>query len=289
MLKEFRVIIRLFLAGLFFFPAELFSQVTEIVEELNINPNTSTIRTRIKPPKGYTWIVEDPGSFGDFLVNFPLYPENFPIRDFRQIPIQKQYNHAAVLNVDVGEKDLQQCADAWMRLYAEYLWAKKDFDKIVFEFTSGQKLSWNDYKSGIRTTEAGEMVTFRKSAKADDSYANFRNYLNLVFNYAGTISLDRESVSVLKDKDIRTGDLIITPGSPGHSVFIVGRAKNYAGKMVCLLAESFMPAQDIHIIINPLNKLISPWYELRTSAVSIRTPRYIFKPVSIKRYYQLVE
>ena len=225
---------------------------------LNINYEKSTIRTRFSPPKGYSWQTEESGSFGEYLVNFPLYPENFPVRDYRQIPVPKQYNHAAILKIDVGDKDLQQCADAWIRLYAEYLWVKKDFDKIEFEFTSKQKLSWNDYKNGIRTTESGDQVKFHQSAKPDDSYKNFRNYLNLVFNYAGTISLDRESKPILRNQDIKTGDFLITPGSPGHSVFIVGIAKNTAGKRVYLLAESFMPAQDIHILVNPFNKNISP-------------------------------
>lgn len=280
---------KFFLLVMVLISGEVFPQVIETTKDLNVNYDKATIRTRFAPPKGYTWIEEEPGSFGEFLVNFPLYPENFPIRDYRQIPIQKQNNHAAVLKIDVGEKDLQQCADAWMRLYAEYLWTKKEYSKIEFEFTSEQKLSWNQYKSGIRTTEVGDRVKFHKSAKPDDSYANFRNYLNLVFNYAGTISLDRESVPVLKNKDIRTGDFLIKPGSPGHSVFIVGRAKNASGRMIFLLAESFMPAQDIHIIKNPVNPLISPWYALDVKAPVTRTSRYLFKPTSIKRFYQLAE
>lgn len=269
--------------------SSVFSQVVESTQDLKVNYDKATIRTRFSPPRGYTWIEETPGSFGDFLVNFPLYPENFPIRDYKQIPIAKQYNHAAILKIDVGEKDLQQCADAWMRLYAEYLWAKKDYDHIVFEFTSGQKLSWNEYKNGIRTTEIKDRVKFHKSAKPDASYENFRNYLNLVFNYAGTISLDRESVPVLKNSDIQTGDFLIKPGSPGHSVFIVGRARNASGRIICLLAESFMPAQDVHIIKNQSNPLISPWYALDVNAPVTKTSRYLFKPTSIKRFYQLNE
>jgi len=267
---------------------QFFSQeIEETTKMLNINYEKSTIRTRFSPPKGYSWQTEESGSFGEYLVNFPLYPENFPVRDYRQIPVPKQYNHAAILKIDVGDKDLQQCADAWIRLYAEYLWVKKDFDKIEFEFTSKQKLSWNDYKNGIRTTESGDQVKFHQSAKPDDSYKNFRNYLNLVFNYAGTISLDRESKPILRNQDIKTGDFLITPGSPGHSVFIVGIAKNTAGKRVYLLAESFMPAQDIHILVNPFNKNISPWYELDVNAPKTFTAKYIFNPTSIKRFHSL--
>ncbi len=281
---------KIFLLVFFLFGFYGFSQeVEETTQNLNVNYDKATIRTRFNPPKGYTWLKEKEGSFGDFLVNFPLYPKNFPVRDYQKIPIKKQYNHVAILKIDVGEKDLQQCADAWMRLYAEYLWAIKDFDRIVFQFTSGQSLSWNDYKKGIRTTEIGDRVKFHLSAKPNDSYENFRNYLNLVFNYAGTISLDRESKTILRNKDIQTGDFLITPGSPGHSVFIVGVAMNSVGKKVYLLAESYMPAQDLHIIINPLNRTISPWYELDVNSPKTVTAKYIFNPTSIKRFHSLFD
>ncbi|MDR2205981.1 MAG: DUF4846 domain-containing protein [Flavobacteriaceae bacterium] len=277
---------------IFFFLIPMFGYsqiIEETTEGLDVDYSKSTINTRFFPPKGYSWKEEKSGSFGEFLATFPLYPEHFPVRTYKKIPLAKQYNHVAILKVDVGEKDLQQCADAWMRLYSEYLWAKKDYDKIVFQFTSGQYLSWNDYKNGTRTIEIGDKVKFIKKAKFDDSYKNFRKYLNLVFNYAGTISLDRESKPILRNKDIQTGDFLINPGSPGHSVFIVGIAENAEGKRVYLLAESFMPAQDIHIIINPLNKNISPWYELNVNAPVTQTAKYTFKPTSVKRFHTLWE
>ncbi len=264
-----------------------FSQVIETTKPLEVDYSKSTIRTRFTPPKGFYWITEEPGSFSEFLVRLPLHPEGFPIRDYRGVPIEKQYHHVAILNVDVGDKDLQQCADAWIRLYAEYLWIQKRFDDIVFQFTSKQLFSWNDYKNGIRTTEIKDKVKFSKSGKYDDSYENFRDYLNIIFRYAGTISLDRESVPLVRNQDIRTGDFLITPGSPGHSVFIVGRARNSAGKQLYLLAESFMPAQDIHILKNPVNPNISPWYELDINAPKTVTAKYTFNPTSIKRFHAL--
>ena len=29
-----------------------------------------------------------------------------------------------------------------------------------------------------------------------------------------------------------------------------------------MLAQSYQPAQDIHIVVNPLNEKMSPWYEV---------------------------
>ena len=152
------------------------------------------------------------------------------MRDFTGIPIDNQKNHIAILRIDVGEKNLQQCADAWIRLYAEYLWLNQRFDDIGFEFTSGQFFSWNDFKNGIRTKEYRKKVSFVPTEKFDNSYENFQKYLEVIFRYAGTISLDRESIPIKNNLAIRTGDFIIKPGSPGHSVIIVGVARNLAGK-----------------------------------------------------------
>lgn len=265
----------------------LSSQVMETTAPLVIDESKSTIRTRFFAPTNYVWVKEEKDSFAEFLNNFPLYPPNFPVRDFNAVPIPKQYNHAALLNIDVGSKDLQQCADAWMRLYAEYLWSKKKYDEIGFHFTSGQFLSWNDYKSGTRTKETGDRVSFHKIGKKDDSYETFREYLDVIFRYAGTISLDKEGVPVKKNYEIKPGDFLITPGSPGHSVFVVGRSRSSSGKYLYLLAESFMPAQDIHILRNTLNAKLSPWYELDINSPQTVTAKYIFKPTSIKRFHAI--
>ncbi len=266
-----------------------YSQIVEETRTINYHPSEFTIKQRISPPEGYYWQDEVEGSFADYLTQQVLAPEGFPVRDFRKNLIKRQDLHVAVFETEVGAKDLQQCADAWIRLYADYLWEKKRFDDIVFQLTSEQPFSWNDFKNGVRTVEDGERVQFLKTGKFDYSYDNFRNYLDVIFQYSGTKSLDKESVSVKSNADIRVGDYLLKPGSPGHLTMIVGVAKNKNGKKIYLLAESFMPAQDIHIIKNPKNKLLSPWYELDTKALQIVTAKYRFGPNSIKRLYQLIQ
>ena len=92
----------------------------------------------------------------------------------------------------------------------------------------------------------------------------------------------------MKDNaSIKAGDFLIKPGSPGHSVIIVGVARNVSGKKLYLLAESYMPAQDIHILVNHKNPKLSPWYELDVNAPQTVTAKYIFKPTSIKRFHAL--
>lgn len=249
-----------------------------------IHKNKNTVRERFPAPEGYEWIEEPSGSFGYFIEHFTLKPYGSPILKYDGTQIAKQHLHEAVFDIDTGTKDLQQCADAVIRLRAEYLFKTGKSDEIRFHFTSGDLLSWNDYRSGIRAFVNGNAVRFRKTAAYDNSYGNFRNYLELVFNYAGTISLNRETEPVTKTQDLKSGDLLITPGSPGHVVFIAGACRNKKGERLFLLGEGFTPAQSIHILSNPFDSEISPWYSLRTDDPETKTARYIFKPSNFRKF-----
>lgn len=251
---------------------------------VTINKDKNTIKDRFSTPEGYEWINEKPDSFGYFLENFNLKPYGSQILKYDGTPISTQYLHEAVFDIDTGNKDLQQCADAVIRLRAEYLFKIKKSDEIKFHFTNGDLVSWNDYKNGIRAFVNGNSVSFRKTGNFDDSYQNFRNYLDLIFNYAGTISLNKETQPVTKSIGLKTGDILITAGSPGHVVFISGVSKNKEGKKLFLLSEGFTPSQSIHLLSNPFDKNISPWYDLDVKASETKTARYVFKPTNFRSF-----
>ena len=252
---------------------------------IEINSSGLTLLERIKAPKGFDWITEERGSFGDFLQNTKLKKTGSQILDFRQNPISNQSEHVAIMDYDIGEKDLQQCADAVIRLRAEYLYQQKRFDDISFHFTNGDVFSWNDYKIGIRPQLiSSTKISFNNIANEDDSYASFRNYLDVIFMYAGTISLNKESIGISDNKKIKTGDFIVTPGSPGHAVIIVGRAISKKGDVVYLLAQGYTPAQSIHIITNPYNDKINPWYKLDIDNHPTITARYTFIKTNIRSF-----
>ena len=249
-----------------------------------ITPTGEKLINRIAAPAGYTWEIAMPNSFAEFLQNLPLKDAGSPVLDYTGTPISNQEEHIAIINYDVGTKDLQQCADATIRLRAEYLFQQKRFDEIGFHFTSGDYFSWTDYANGTRPIINGNSVSFSQTANADDSYSSFRKYLDVVYNYAGTISVNKETSPVHRNAAISSGDIIITPGSPGHAVMIVGCAKDKHNNRLYLLAESYMPAQSIHVLKNPFEGGISPWYHLDLNGGSIETARYTFSTTNIKRF-----
>lgn len=263
----------------------LFNACKNNNSEISINISEEKLIDRIPAPEGYEWISEDSGSFGEFLQHSKLKKDGSKILDFKNKPIRNQSEHIAILDYDIGNKDLQQCADAIIRLRAEYLYNQRRFDDIEFHFTSGDIFSWNDFKIGLRPQlKSDNEVVFKNVADKEESYKSFREYLDVIFMYAGTISLHNETNEISDNKKIRTGDFLITPGSPGHAVIIVGRAKNKEGEIVYLLAQGYTPAQSIHVITNPYDRKINPWYRLDVSKSPTLTAGYAFKKTNIRTF-----
>jgi hypothetical protein len=214
----------------------------------------------IPPPSGYSRVPVEEGSFGAWLRGLPLRPAGSSVQDFRggEILDAEHSALAAVAELDVGSANLQQCADSIIRLHAEWLWSRGQKDRIAYRFTSGHLASWTRYAAGERARVSGSKVTWVKSGPVDGSRATFRAYLDLVFTYAGTLSLDAGKQRP-KREDVRPGDFFVLGGSPGHAVLVLDVARNEKGERVALLGQGFIPAQDFHVL-SPGED--GPWFSL---------------------------
>jgi hypothetical protein len=218
-----------------------------------------------------------PDSWQYFLQHLPI--KEGPILDYRGNKLGNQAKHVAIINYDVGTTDLQQCADALMRLRAEYLFSQKRFPEIGFYFTSGDYYSWNAYCKGKRPVIRGNKVSFTNTVPSEHTHASLRKYLDIVYTYAGTISLSKE----LKSADtFDLGTIVITPGSPGHCFIIIDKAKDKTGKEIFKLAEGYTPAQSIYVLSNPYDEEINPWYRLDKGV--IETSSYQFTNYNLKKF-----
>ncbi|HAS46916.1 MAG TPA: hypothetical protein DCS93_40900 [Microscillaceae bacterium] len=245
--------------------------------------NIATIQ-EIPVPAGYQRVKVSPTSFGHYLRNLPLKsdPTVYLYNGQKKRNQRAQY---AVVDIDVGKKNLQQCADAIMRLRAEYLFAQKQFHQIRFNFTSGDPALYTQWRKGYRARIRGNKVSWLKSRSYDPSYQNFRKYLEVVFTYAGSYSLARELKKVQNIRDLRLGDVFIQGGFPGHAVLVVDVARHSrTGEVVFLLAQSYMPAQDIHLLKNLNNSRLNPWYSIRQVREELETPEWTFKKNNLKRF-----
>lgn len=251
--------------------------------ELIINEEGVTICERINEPKGFTRIEVEEDSFAYYLQNLYLKPHDSKVLYYNGAVKENYGVYEAVVNMDIGKKDLQQCADAIMRLRGEYLYNRGDYDKIHFNLTNGFRVDYNKWIKGYRVMVEGNKTYWRKKTEESNSYEDFRNYMELIFTYAGTLSLAQELEPVELFK-MEIGDIFIQGGSPGHAVIVVDMAINQeTGKKVYMLAQSYMPAQDIQILVNPKDKTISPWYVLDDSP-QIITPEWSFDKTDLMRF-----
>lgn len=77
---------------------------------------------------------------------------------------------------------------------------------------------------------------------------------------------------------------MIQGGSPGHCVIVVDMAVHKeTGERLFMLAQSYMPAQDIHILKNEQKEEISPWYSLNFAG-QLETPEWTFERDDLKQF-----
>lgn len=238
---------------------------------------------QITVPAGYKRVATRPNTFGDWLRFLPLQAPGAKVHYFDGREKWTQDLHERVVDLDIGKKDLQQCADAIMRLRAEFHYSQQAYDQIHFNYTSGDRVAFDDWRKGKQPRVRGNGVTFSApNGKIDNSYQNFSAYLYQIFNYAGTASLSKE-LKTLSMSEMQVGDLFIQGGFPGHAVLVLDMVENAAGQKLYLLGQSYMPAQSFHILKNQAQPDLGPWH-LLTDQEKQETAEWTFTRRDLKRF-----
>ncbi len=223
------------------------------------NANSYAVIDSIPLPPGYKGFAPKENSFAEWLGKIKL-KESKTVYLFNGSKKLNQQAQFAVLDISVGNKDLQQCADAVMRLRAEYLFTANKFESISFA----------DNEGGV--------YLFSQPYSRE----HLHTYLQKVFGMCGSASLSKQ-LRPATIETIKPGDVFIRGGFPGHAAIVMDVAANAEGKRIFMLAQSYMPAQDIHVLANPMDKNLSPWYEVNDNN-EIVTPEYVFKRNELKSW-----
>jgi hypothetical protein len=248
-----------------------------------INPDGSIVETRFITPPDYERINTTDNSFEKYLRQLPLKPHNSEVLFYNGKIKENKNIYDAVVDLKIGNKDLHQCADAIMRLRAEYLYEMGLYDKIHFNFTNGFRADYSEWMKGKRIVVKGNKTYWKQTTVPSNTNNDFRDYLEIIFTYAGTFSLSKELTPV-NINDLKTGDVFIQGGFPGHAVIVVDMAVNpKTNEKIFLLAQSYMPAQELQILKNPNDKNISPWY-LADYSNELITPEWKFSKSDLMRF-----
>jgi len=217
-------------------------------------------------PEGFQRVSLATGEFGAYLRNFPLRTDQETVYLYDGSPKWNQSVHLAILDIEIGSRDLQQCADVVMHLRADFLRKEKRYDEISFDFLNGKKADYKSY------------------CKGDYSEKKFGQYLIYVYSYANTRSLRRQLPQVAVS-EMQVGDVFIQAGAPyGHAMIVVDMAQHpRTGKKMFMLAQGFIPAQDAELVVNPKSDSGSPWYDLEFGNV-LSTPQWTFYAEDLRRF-----
>lgn len=187
-----------------------------------INKSDSTFETRFNTLNNCERIDYDSSSFGHFLRDLPLKSHNSSVKYYDGSTKRNNNTYVGVVDLPIGKRDLHQCADAIMRLRADYLRSQKRYDEIKFSFNNGFVAEYSKWKAGYRIHFDGNSFSWKKDTAPSESDESYWKYLKYVFSFAGTWSLEKELKAVTIDQ-MKIGDVFILGGSPGHAVIVVDR------------------------------------------------------------------
>ena len=260
-------------------------QSKEFATPITQNSITNSARNirGISLPHGFAYVATNDTSFSNWLLDLNL-KENKTVYLYNGGLKGNQSVQFGVLDIPIGKRDLVQCADAAIKLRADFLFAYKRYDEIKFTATSGDDLSFDKWLNGTRWKgKAGRLVPFIITKDIRNMRNEYDAFMEFVFAYCGTYSLSRQLKPVTNIDSIAAGDVFVQGGFPGHAVTVMAVAKNNKDEKIFLLSQGYMPAQDIHILKNYKDDKLSPWYSVK-DMYPLNTPQWKFGNGSLKRW-----
>jgi len=197
---------------------------------LSLNVYSQTIESYFEIPKNYKRIIQS--DYHDWIISREINTKD-KVKYFDGKTIDglgTDYKAKFVYNI--GKRNLHQCADAVMYNNARYFFDTKQYKKISYTFSYNAKVY-----SYVKEFNVFNEKTFKK-------------YITMVWGYCGTWSLQEYDTVKIDIKEMQVGDMFLIGGFPGHTMSVVDMIENSEGNKKFMLAQSFMPAQEQHILLN---------------------------------------
>lgn len=252
-----------------------------------IEESGMSLASRINPPMGYSRIFETEDSFASFMRKYPLKMAGAPVMLYNEEE-RTDANAAAVLDIALGKKNHEGPAGAVARLFAEYLFEEQEYDEISFTLGRGFDFTFDKWRQGKKLKADGNNLSWVNGGEDSNGEDNFKAYLTTLFVYISMSSLssDLERVDV-DSQPIAVGDVFIGENEAGKEIAMMVAdicQNDETGERMMLLVQGGSPAQQLHVVDNPYDASIAPWYSCEFDT-TLRTPevdadiedRYRFK------------
>ena len=254
-----------------------------------IEESGMTVSSRINPPMGCTRDFAASDSFSAFLRAYPVKGAAADVLFYDGNP-RTDAQAAAVLDVSLGKKNHEGPAGSIARLYAEYFYSTEEFHKAAFSIGHGLSFSFEKWRKGYRLNDKGtDWVSGGKESNGEENFNSFLSSL-MIYLSADNLKTDCTKIEDVDSDEIRVGDLFIGNNSDGKAriLMVADICRNdETGEKLMLLVQGGSPAQTLHIVENPANPTLSPWYscaftnQLVTPDLTVNIEdRYRFKQFS---------
>jgi len=244
----------------------------------------TTLDRKFTPPSGYTRVGVEKNSYQDYLRGLPLRTDRTSVKLYNGESVYMPSK--GIIPLDLGKRDLHQCADSVIRLYAEWLWVEDRATEAQFHFTSGDLARWKDWRAGkVLMVKKGKVVQVR-TKPTPNTHKAYRRWLDRVFTYASTRSMHRDSKRVEDSKELQAGDFFLMGGSPGHVVILLDVAESKSGDRVALVGQGYLPAREFHVIEGDGQAAVDGvWFKLPSEdREELATPTW--KPFSMEHAWR---
>ena len=223
-----------------------------LVETPKFPAPVDSLQERFPTPPGYQRVPVAPGSFAEWLRGLPLAAKDTPVVNNSGTTVFSAEDDyvAAVVSIDVGAGDLQQSADAVVRLNAEWLFAYNKQDAISYRSATKLDMPFSRWAHGQRLIASGPNVFWVVKGKPKEpTYDDFRQYIDSVMLWTNNVSLATRATHVSDPKDLTAGDFFLQSRGKGHALLVLDVAQKPTGERVALLGQALQsPAQSFHVI-----------------------------------------
>lgn len=240
-----------------------------------IEESGMSIGSRINPPMGYTRTFETEDSFGTFMRKYPVRMAGAQVMRYDETA-REDASAAAVLDVALGKKNHEGPAGAVARLYAEYFFSIQEFSKVSFTIGRGFDFTFDQWRQGKKLSAKGTDLSWVSGGEDSNGKDNFRAYLSTLFVYISMTTLKKDLARIhdVDGNPIQVGDVFIGENAEGKEIAVMVAdlcINDETGERMMLLVQGGSPAQQLHVVDNPYNASIAPWYSCEFDT-TLKTP-----------------
>ena len=252
----------------------------------NINTTGMTVNSRVTVPDSFFRPPFPISTYQSYLQSLVIKSADSKVMKYDGYE-KKFICYSAVLQIDLMEEDMMRGEHYIQYLRAKFLYNSSKYDMIDFSYDDGRSLTFEQWAEGARFVWQDSIYIIDTIAGVNYTENSFKKYMDQVYMNSTTNGLAMDT-KLLEVGSLSIGDLMIQPKdmhTPGHAVLVIDMAVNpLTGEKMVLLAQGFSPTQDMHILSNPYEADISPWYRVQEDNMYFTTAQWTFRKKHIRRF-----